>query len=85
MGEARAVVDGLLRDAPDLIARAVAVAVAREACGAAARGVAYRAAAIARAHGADGDGATEAARAALAPTAAALREDAYALLARLVG
>jgi hypothetical protein len=84
MADARLVVDGLLADAPDVIARAVVVAVARESCSAAARGVAYRAAAVARAHGADDLGAEQAAREALAPTASALRESAFDLLRRLV-
>jgi hypothetical protein len=85
MADARAVVDRLLDGAPDLVARAVAAAIAREACGAAARGVAYRAAAVARAHGADDDAATDAATDALGPTVTTLREDAYRLLDRLVG
>lgn len=84
MAEARVVVDELLAEAPDVVGRAVAVAVAREACSAAARGVAYRAAAVARAHGADDLGAEQAAREALAPTAAKLQASAFELLQRLV-
>jgi len=61
----------------------VAAAVAREACSAAARGVAYRAAAVARAHGGDDLGAEQAARESLERTAAHLQEDAFALLDRM--
>lgn len=84
MADARAVVDDLLDGARDVVTRSVVAAIAREACGAAARGVAYRAAAVARAHGADDAGAEEAAHAALAATTAELRESAYGLLDRLI-
>jgi hypothetical protein len=84
MEEARAVVDDLLVVAPDTVGRVVAAAVAREACSAAARGVAYRAAAVARAHGADDIGAEQAANDALARTSIDLREAAFVLLEHLV-
>ncbi len=84
MDAARGAVDLVLRDAPDLVGRAVGAAVAREAAGAAARGVALRAAAVARAQGADADQASAAAHAALAPTATELQDAAFALLDVLI-
>lgn len=80
MAAARAAVDDVLHDAPDLVARSVGAAVAREAAGAAARGVALRAAAVSRAQGASEEEATAAAEAALAPTVADLQDAAFALL-----
>jgi hypothetical protein len=85
MDAARRAVDDVLADAPDLVARAVGAAVAREAAGTAARGVALRAAAVARAQGAGADEATEAAYAVLAPTARELQDAAFALLDVLIG
>jgi hypothetical protein len=84
MEAARAAVGEVLRDAPDLVARAVGAAVAREAAGTAARGVALRAAAVARAQGADARGAAEAASEALMPTAHELQDAAFALLDVLI-
>jgi hypothetical protein len=84
MADARAASDSVLKDAPDLVARVVTAAVAREAASAAARGVAYRSIAIARSAGADQAHAQEAARNALAGTAAALRNAAFDLLERLI-
>ncbi|MBA2281272.1 MAG: hypothetical protein H0W25_08580, partial [Acidimicrobiia bacterium] len=84
MADARTVVDDLLAQAPDTVARVVAAAVAREACSGAARGVAYRAAAVSRAHGADDDGAEVAATESLARTGAELREGAFDLLEALI-
>jgi hypothetical protein len=84
MADARTATDDLLRDGPDLVGRAVAAAVAREACSAAARGVAYRAITAARNGGSDDRAAYAAAVAALEPTAVALRERGFALLARLI-
>ncbi|MGK2950222.1 MAG: hypothetical protein ACSLFP_16745 [Acidimicrobiales bacterium] len=80
MVAARAAVDDVLHDAPDLVARSVGAAVAREAAGAAARGVALRAAAVSRAQDATEEEATAAAEAALAPTVADLQDAAFALL-----
>ncbi len=85
MAAARAAVDTVLLDAPNLVARAVGAAVAREAAGTAARAVAMRAAAVARAHGADVAGVMDAAAAALAPTADELQAAAFTLLDVLVG
>lgn len=84
MADAGVVVDELLHDAPDVLARAVTAAIAREASSAAARGVAYRAAAVARAHGADDQGAEEAARQSLAGCAAELQASAFELLDQLI-
>ncbi len=84
MAAARRAVDEVLRDAPDLVARSVGAAVAREAAGTAARGVALRAAAVARAEGATAGEATDAAEAALAPTVAELQDAAFALLDVLI-
>jgi hypothetical protein len=85
MEAARRAVDDVLADAPDLVARAVGAAVAREAAGTAARGVALRAAAVARAQGGDTAAAADAAFAALAPTARELQGAAFALLDVLIG
>lgn len=85
MSAARAAVDTVLLDAPNLVARAVGAALAREASGTAARAVAMRAAAVARAHGADVAGVIDAAAAALAPTAGELQDAALALLDVLIG
>ena len=85
MDAARRAVDEVLHDAPDLVARAVGAAVAREAAGTAARGVALRAAAVARAQGADAHQSAEAAHAALAGTARDLQDAAFALLDVLIG
>lgn len=84
MEAARRAVDDVLAGAPDLVARAVGAAVAREAAGTAARGVALRAAAVARAQGDDANAAAEAAYAALAPTAIELQDAAFALLDVLI-
>lgn len=84
MAAARAAVDDVLHDAPNLVARAVGAAVAKEAAGTAARGVAMRAAAVARAQGGDETAATEAAVAALAPTATQLQDAALDLLDVLI-
>ncbi len=84
MDSARSTVAEVLRDAPDLVARAVGAAVAREAAGTAARGVALRAAAVARAQGADAKGAADAASDALLPTARELQGAAFALLDVLI-
>jgi hypothetical protein len=84
MDAARRAVDEVLRDAPDLVARSVGAALAREAAGTAARGVALRAAAVTRAQGGGADEATEAAHAALAPTVAELQDAAFALLDVLI-
>ena len=84
MSAARAAVDRVLQEAPDVVGRAVGASVAREAAGSAARGVALRAAAVARAQGGDEQEASRAAHAALAPTAAALQEAAFALLDALL-
>jgi hypothetical protein len=84
MDAARKAVDEVLHDAPDLVARSVGAALAREAAGTAARGVALRAAAIARAQGATPAEAAEAAEAALAPTVAELQDAAFALLDVLI-
>ena len=84
MAAARRAVDDVLREAPDLVARAVGAAVAREASGAAARGVALRAAAVARAQGGDEAAAFQAARSALAATVAELQDAAFALLDELI-
>jgi hypothetical protein len=84
MAAARQAVDRVLDGAPDLVARSVGAAVAREASGAAARGVALRAAAVARAQGGSEAAAAEAAEAALAPTVAELQDAAFALLDVLI-
>jgi hypothetical protein len=84
MADARAVVTHLLTDAPDTVARVVVAAVAREASSAAARGVALRAAAVARAQGADHDETEAAASEALQRIAIGLQADALLLLDRLI-
>jgi hypothetical protein len=84
MEAARRAVDDVLHDAPDLVARSVGAAIAREAAGVAARGVALRAAAVARAQGASPADATVAAEAALAPTVTELQDAAFALLDVLI-
>jgi len=85
MAAARDAVSEVLHDAPRLVARAVGAAVAREAAGTSARGVAMRAAAVARAQGGDAAAALDAAMASLAPTAAQLQDAALALLDVLIG
>ena len=84
MADARAAVDGMLHDAPELVGRAVAAAVAREAASAAARSVASRAVAVARANGAGDEEAFDAAVASLAPTATDLANAAFVLLDTLI-
>lgn len=84
MEAARAAVDEVLTDAPALVARAVGAALAREAAGVAARGMAVRASAVARARGADALTATDAAHDALAPVAADLQQAAFSLLDALI-
>jgi len=84
MAAARAALDEVLRDAPDLVARAVGAAVAREAGGIAARAIALRAAAVARAQGADVVAAVDAAHDALDATARQLQGDAVRLLDVLI-
>jgi hypothetical protein len=85
MAAAREAVSDVLHDAPRLVARAVGAAVAREAAGTSARGVAMRAAAVARAQGGDADDALAAAMDALAGTAAQLQDAALALFDVLIG
>ncbi|MGQ0617944.1 MAG: hypothetical protein ACT4PW_13300 [Acidimicrobiia bacterium] len=84
MAEARDVTGPLLAAAPDTVARVVVAAVAREAASAAARGIAVRAAAVARANGAEDDATAQAAVAALTPTAVYLEHEAFALLDTLI-
>jgi len=84
MQAARRAVDEVLHDAPDLVARSVGAALAREASGTAARGVALRAAAVARAQGGSAAEATAAAKDALAPTVVELQDAAFALLDVLI-
>jgi len=84
MAAARAAVTEVLEVAPDLVARAVGAAVAREAAGEAARGVALRAAAVARAQGGAEQDAFDAADAALEPAVRALQEAAFDLLDELI-
>ena len=84
MAAARATVDDVLRDAPTLVARAVGAAVAREAAGTAARGVAMRAAAVARAQGGDPSEAMAAAREAILTVAQELQGRAVELLDALI-
>lgn len=81
MADARGITSALLSSAADMVARVVAVSVAREASSAAARCLAVRAAAIARAHDENVD---EAIVAALEAVAAKLRDDAVALLDRMI-
>jgi hypothetical protein len=84
MADARALVTDLLTDAPDTVARVVVAAVAREASSAAARGVALRAAAVARAQGGDHDETEAAAHEALQRIAIGLQADALLLLDHLI-
>lgn len=84
MAAAREAVDDVLREAPDLVARAVGAALAKETASAAARGIAGRATAVARAQGADPLAATDAAHDALGPVAAHLQGAALALLEALI-
>jgi hypothetical protein len=84
MAAARAAVDDVLRDAPTLVARAVGAAVAREAAGTAARGVAMRAAAVARAQGGGPGEAMVAGREAILPIARQLQDAAFGLLDALI-
>jgi len=84
MTTARTTVGRVLQVAPALVDRAVVVALAREAAGLAARSAAGRAAAAALAGGASSDEATDAAREALAPTAASLRDEAFVLFDALI-
>lgn len=84
MEAARAAVDEVLTDAPNLVARAVGAALARETAGMAARGMAVRASAVARARGADPITATDAAHDALAPVATDLQQAAFTLLDTLI-
>jgi hypothetical protein len=81
---ARAAVDSTLGGAPDLVSRTVVGAVAREAASSAGRGVALRAAAVARAQGSDEQAVMDAAVDALAPTVGQLQAAAVDLLTRLV-
>ncbi|MGH9186595.1 MAG: hypothetical protein ACRD0U_12390, partial [Acidimicrobiales bacterium] len=73
-----------LAGAPDIAARAVLTALAREAAGAAVRGVALRGAAVARATGADDDTAAKAAREVVLPIADALQHEAVKLLLQML-
>jgi hypothetical protein len=84
MQAARAAIDVLLKEGPDVIGRTVVGSLAREAASAAGRGVALRAAAVARAQRLDDDGVTDAAIAALASHADALQASAVDLLSRLI-
>lgn len=84
MADARAVVSEMLADVPDTVARVVVAAVAREASSAAARGVALRAASVARAQGLGDDGAEAAAHEALQRIAIGLQAEALLLLDHLI-
>jgi hypothetical protein len=84
MADARAVVTHILTDVPDTVARVVVAAVAREASSAAARGVALRATAVARAQGGDHSEADAAAHEALQRIAIGLQADSVGLLDRLI-
>lgn len=84
MAAARDAVDGILRDAPNLVARAVGAAVGREAAGTAARAAAMRAAAVCVAQGGDATAVSEAATEALAETVRSLQDAALALLDVLI-
>jgi hypothetical protein len=84
MADARAVVTELLHDAPDTVSRVVIAAVAREASSAAARGVALRASAVARAQGGDHTEAEAAAHEALQRIAIGLQAQALVLLDGLI-
>ena len=84
MADARAVVSDLLTDTPDTVARVVVASVAREASSAAARGVALRASAVARAQGGDRAEAEAAAHEALQRIATGLQAEALVLLDHLI-
>jgi len=84
MAAARTAVDEVLRGAPELVARSVGAALAKETASAAARGIAGRATAVARAQGADALTATDAAHDALGPVALDLQDAALAFLEALV-
>ncbi|HEY2813457.1 MAG TPA: hypothetical protein VGJ03_08350 [Acidimicrobiales bacterium] len=84
MADARAVVTELLDGIPDTVARVVVAAVAREASSAAARGVALRAASVARANGGDDDAADAAANQALDEVAVDLQARSFELLDRMI-
>ena len=84
MAAARTAVDEVLRGAPELVARSVGAALAKETASAAARGIAGRATAVARAQGADALTATDAAHDALGPIALDLQEAALGFLEALV-
>jgi hypothetical protein len=84
MADARAVVTTLLADTPDTVARVVVASVAREASSAAARGVALRASAVARAQGGDQAETEAAAHEALQRTAIGLQAEALVLLDHLI-
>ena len=84
MADARAVVTDLLTDSPDTVSRVVIAAVAREASSAAARGVALRASAVARAQDGDHAEAEAAAHEALQRIAIGLQAEALLLLDRLI-
>jgi hypothetical protein len=84
MADARAVVSDLLADTPDTVARVVVASVAREASSAAARGVALRASAVARAQGGDHAETEIAAHEALQRTAIGLQAEALVLLDHLI-
>jgi hypothetical protein len=84
MADARAVVTDLLTDTPDTVARVVIAAVAREASSAAARGVALRASAVARAQGGDHTEAEASAHEALQRIAIGLQAEALVLLDHLI-
>lgn len=84
MADARDVVGELLTDTPDTVARVVVAAVAREASSAAARGVALRASAVARAEGGDHDETEAAAHEALQRIAIGLQAEALVLLDRMI-
>jgi hypothetical protein len=84
MADARSVVSDIMTDTPDTVARVVVAAVAREASSAAARGVALRASAVARAQGGDHAETEAAAHEALQLTAIGLQAAALVLLDRLI-
>jgi hypothetical protein len=84
MADAREVVTKLLTDTPDTVARVVVAAVAREASSAAARGVALRACAVARAEGRDQHETEAAAHEALQRIGIGLQAEALLLLDRMI-
>jgi hypothetical protein len=84
MADARAVVTELLDNVQDVVARVVVAAVAREASSAAARGVALRASAVARAEGSEQPDAEAATHEALQRIAIGLQAAALVLLDRLI-